>query len=78
MMTQGEERLVHQVGLWVSVDRNVVDVGQRAAGRFQAKADSLRGEAGPMLDTAEPFFLDRGDQPSVDHDGGRRIAVKSI
>src|SRR5262249_52979684 len=59
-------------------DGDVVEVAGGDAGGPEAVADRLLGEAGPVLDAVEPLLLDGGDEPAVDHQRGRRVAVEGV
>src|SRR5215207_292513 len=55
---QDVAELAPAVGAVVTVDRDMLDVGERDAGLSQAIADRFAGKAAPVLDAAEALLLD--------------------
>ncbi len=70
--------LARQAGLAVLIDGQHIDVAGLQTCFVQAVANGFRGEARPVLDPAQAFLFQRGDQFPATHQTGRAVTVKGV
>jgi hypothetical protein len=61
-----------------AIDGDMLNVPQGDTALAQTIVDRLRGQTGPMFDSAKPFFLGRRDQLPVPDKAGSGVAVISV
>jgi hypothetical protein len=77
-VAEREERLAEQIRPRIAGDRKVVDLLRREAGHFEADADRVAREAGPVFYAAEAFFFDGGDERAVAKQRSRDVTVVGV
>ncbi len=73
-----EERLAPQVRAGVPRDGEQIDLGRADAGDPQALGERAMGEAGAVLDAAEPLLFHRRDELSFADEHGRDVSVVRV
>ena len=77
-MSEEIQRLPPQMRARIARDGEQIDVGRRHARHTQALGEREVRKAGAMLDAAESFLFDRGDELAVANERGRDIAVVRV
>ena len=70
--------LAEKVGPAAAVDGDMGDVAEIDLGFPQAIPDRLRGEAGPVLDAAEPLFFGGSNQHAAAQDAGGGVGMVGV
>src|ERR1043166_173561 len=73
---KGEAAQVVDAGF--AIHRDVIEVANREAGLLQTELDGSNRQAGPMFHATKTLFFGGGDNYSVPHEAGRKIAVIGI